>query len=150
MKKNYNGNILKLEYLKHFSNKFYQAIIELNKLVKGKKGLGMYIRISIKAGGIELFANALKMNGYFEYDKDGRYDIRDDSIDCVTGLKYIDFIKKYKSKDKFTPSTFLYITGSYEEGEELPEAKQEIITDVFNSRSNRYGTKIKFILGSKL
>ena len=151
-KKTITGNILKLEYLKHFSNKFYQAIIELNKLVKGKKGLGTAFVYSnlVKAGGIELFANALKMNGYFEYDKDGRYDIRDDSIDCVTGLKYIDFIKKYKSKDKFTPSTFLYITGTYEEGEELPEAKQEIITNVFNNRSNRYGTKIKFILGSKV
>jgi hypothetical protein len=36
--KNITGNILKLEYLRYFSIKFYKIIRRLNKLVEGKKG----------------------------------------------------------------------------------------------------------------
>ena len=151
-RKTIGGKILKLEYLKLFSSKFHKAILEINDLVEGKKGPGTAFVYSnlVKAGGIELFAEALTENGYFEYNEDEEYDLQNNSRDALTGLTYEQFKKKNKDIKNFQPSTFILVTGGLEDGEEIPEVKQKIIRDVFNSSENKFGSKLKLVLGSKV
>jgi hypothetical protein len=104
----------------------------------------------VKAGGIEIFAEILLMNGYLEYQEDFRnYEIKDDTIDYKTGLKYIDYKKKYNSNN-FKPATFILITGSSEDADDIPEVKQKIIREVYNNINNIDGKFIKICLGSKV
>jgi hypothetical protein len=49
----------------------------------------------VKAGGIEIFAEVLLLNGYLEYNENKNYDIKEDTIDYKTGLQYKDYKKKY-------------------------------------------------------
>ncbi len=151
--KNITGNILKLDYLKYFSSKFYKCIKKLNKLVEGKKGSSTAFIYSnlVKAGGIELFAEALKVNGYLEYMEDSsQYNITDNTLDSRTGIPYGEF-KKKKNANDFHPATFITITGGVDEsGEDVPEIKQRIIRTVFNNVNNKEGKYLKFVLGSKV
>jgi hypothetical protein len=91
------------------------------------------------------------MNGYLEYQEDFKnYDIKDETIDYKTGLKFIDFKKKYDINN-FAPATFILITGGTDEsGEDIPEIKQKIIREVFNNVNNIDGKQIKLCLGSKV
>jgi len=153
-KKNVSGYILKKEYLRYFSIKFYKALRRLNKLFEGKsdKNIGTAFVYSnlVRAGGMEIFAEVLLMNGYLEYQDSKIYDIKDDTIDYKTGLKFIDYKKKYNAK-QFKPATFILITGSVDEGgEDIPEFKQKIIRNVFNNVNNIDGKDIKLCLGSKV
>jgi len=152
--KNITGYILKKEYLKYFSIKFYKALKRLDKLFDNvsDKQLGTVFMYSnlVKAGGIEIFAEILLMNGYLEYQEDFRnYEIKDDTIDYKTGLKYIDYKKKYNSNN-FKPATFILITGGSEDAEDIPEVKQKIIREVYNNINNIDGKFIKICLGSKV
>jgi len=154
-KKNLSGYILKREYLRYFSIKFYKALTRLDKLFNDKsdKQLGTAFVYSnlVKAGGMEIFAEVLLMNGYLEYQEDFKsYDIKDDTIDYKTGLKFIDFKKKYDA-NSFAPATFILITGGVDEsGEDIPEIKQKIIREVYNNVNNIDGKYIKLCLGSKV
>lgn len=152
-RKNITGNILKLDYLKQFSIKFYKTISRLQKLVEGKKGAGTaFVYSNLKrAGGMELFADALEMNGYLEYNQDpNEYIINEDTIDAITGITFAEFKKKFDSKS-FKPATFLLITGGGgEEGDELPEIKQKIIREVFNNPDNKNGANLKLVLGTRV
>jgi hypothetical protein len=90
------------------------------------------------------------MNGYLEYQENSKnYDIKDETIDYKTGIKFIDFKKKYNIND-FSPATFILITGTDENTEDIPEVKQKIIAEVFNSNNNIDGKLIKICLGSKV
>ena len=153
-RKNITGLILKLPYIKTFSIKFYRLIKRLGKLIEGYKGVGTAFVYSnlVKAGGIELFAEALLQNGYLEYMDDSRdYDIQDETIDYKTGHTYSYFKKNKMDLTKFKPATFILVTGSADEsGEDLPEIKQKQIQDVFNNYDNIDGKHIKFILGSRV
>jgi len=154
-KKNLSGYILKKEYLRYFSIKFYKALERLNKLFvdKSDKKIGTTFIYSnlVKAGGMEIFAEVLLMNGYLEYQEDFKnYDIKDDTIDYKTGLKFIDYKKKYGATN-FAPATFILITGGTDEsGEDIPEIKQNIIREVYNNVNNIDGRNIKICLGSKV
>jgi len=154
-KKNISGYILKKEYLRHFSIKFYKALGRLDKLFwdTSDKQLGTCFIYSnlVKAGGMEIFAEALLMNGYLEYQENFKnYDIKDDTIDYKTGLTFTNFKKKYNAAD-FHPATYILITGGVDEsGEDIPEIKQKIIRDVYNSVDNIDGRHIKLCLGSKV
>ncbi len=151
--KNITGNILKLDYLKYFSSKFYKCIKKLNRMVEGDKGAGTAFVYSnlVKAGGMELFAEALKMNGYLEYTEDNNYNITDNTRDATTGLTLEEFKKKKLSLKDFYPATFIIITGGTDEtGEDIPEVKQKIIRNVFNNIENVNGKLIKLVLGSKV
>ena len=153
-KKNITGLILKLEYIKTFSIKFYTILTNINKLIVGQKGPSTAFIYSnlVKAGGMELFAEVLLQNGYLEYQDDAKqYDIKDETIDYKTGITYLDFKKKKMNLSEFRPATFILITGGTDEmGEDLPEIKQKMIQDVFNSPDNIDGRHIKFILGSRV
>ena len=154
-KKNLSGYILKKQYLKCFSIKFYKALNRLNKLFvdKSDKKLGTVFVYSnlVNAGGIEIFAEVLLMNGYLEYNENyNNYNIKDDTIDYKTGIPFSEYKKKYKSSE-FMPATFILITGSVDEnGENIPEIKQKIIRDVYNNVNNIDGKYIKVCLGSKV
>ena len=150
--KNITGLILNLKYLKMFSIKFFKIIGRLNKLIEKKKGSGTAFVYSnlVKAGGIELFAETLIQNGYLEYREDNNYDIKDDTIDYKTGLTSIEYKKQKFNLTFFKPATFILITGGSEDSDSLPEVKQKIIKDVFNSIDNIDGKHIKFLLGSRV
>jgi DNA polymerase III delta prime subunit len=154
-KKNISGYILKKEYLRFFSIKFYKALNRINKLFidTSDKKLGtMFIYSNlVKAGGMEIFAEVLLMNGYLEYQEDKKnYNIKEDTIDYKTGLKFSDYKKIYKISD-FAPAVYILITGSTDEGmEDIPEVKQKIIRNVFNNVNNIDGKYIKLLLGSKV
>ena len=152
--KNITGKILELKYLKIFSSKFYQCILKLNRLVEGDKGAGTAFIYSnlVKAGGMELFAEALKVNGYLEYmDNESQYNIQDNTIDSRTGLTYSMFKKKKLNINDFHPATFIIITGGMDEsGEDIPEIKQKIIRQIFNNVENIEGKLLKFVLGSRV
>jgi superfamily II DNA or RNA helicase len=150
--KNITGLILKLKYIRHFSVKFYKMMKRLNKLVDGLKGPKTAFVYSnlVNAGGMELFAEALIQNGYHEYMENPKdYDIKDDSIDYKTGLTFIEYKKKYNA-NQFKPATFLLITGSGEDGENIPEIKQNFIQDVYNNVDNIDGKHIKLLLGTRV
>jgi hypothetical protein len=152
--KNITGLILKSQYIKFFSIKFYTILNTLGKLVEGEKGCSTAFVYSnlVKAGGMELFAETLIQNGYLEYNEDPRnYDIKDETIDYKTGLTLSEFKKKKFNISTFKPATFLLVTGGADEsGEDLPEIKQKIIQEVFNNSDNIDGKHIKFILGSRV
>ena len=150
--KNITGLILNLKYLKMFSIKFFKIIGRLNKLIEKKKGSGTAFVYSnlVKAGGIELFAETLIQNGYLEYREDNNYDIKDDTIDYKTGLTSLEYKKQKFNLTFFKPATFILITGGNEDSDSLPEVKQKIIKDVFNSVDNIDGKHIKFLLGSRV
>jgi len=152
--KNITGLILKLPYLKTFSIKFFNILNSLNTLVEGNKGASTAFIYSnlVKAGGMELFSETLLQNGYLEYNEDPQnYDIKDDTLDYKTGFTFLEFKKKNININTFKPATVLLVTGSIDEnGEDLPEIKQQIIQEVFNSVNNTDGRLIKFVLGSRV
>ena len=158
--KNITGEILKLKYLRYFSIKFYKIIKRLNKLIDGKKGTGTAFIYSnlVRAGGVEMFAECLKQNGYLEYQENSNnYDIKDETIDYKTGKTYAEFKKeqrtdlKKEQRTDFKPAIFILITGSMDEsGEDVSEVKQKIIKDVFNNPDNISGKNIKLCLGSRV
>ena len=153
-KKSITGLILKIPYIKKFSTKFFTIIENLNQLVDNKKGAATAFVYSnlVKAGGMELFAEALLQNGYLEYQEDSaNYDIKDDTQDYKTGLTYSEFKKKKMNLNEFKPATFILITGGADEsGEDIPEIKQKIVQEVFNNPNNINGKDIKFVLGSRV
>jgi hypothetical protein len=148
-----NGLILNLKYLRYFSIKFYKTIKRLSKLVDGNKGSGTAFIYSnlVKAGGMEIFADALKENGYLEYqDNPNNYDIKENTIDYKTGKTYAQLQKEGNLSD-FKPATYLLVTGGTDDtGEDIPEIKQKIIREIFNKASNKNGKYLKFILGTKV
>lgn len=154
-KNNLSGYILKEEYLRYFSIKFYKALKRLKKLFNGVSdktaGTAFVYSNLVKAGGMEIFAEVLLMNGYLEYQEDFRdYNIKNDTIDYKTGLTFADYKQKYNGTN-FYPAIFILITGGVDEsGEDIPEIKQRIIRDVFNNKNNIDGKYIKLCLGSKV
>jgi DNA polymerase III delta prime subunit len=151
-KKNISGLLLKLPYVKNFSIKFYKLINRLFKLIDGKKGASTAFIYSnfVESGGIKLFAESLIQNGYLEYDENYfNYDIKDETIDYKTGLTYLEFKKKYNISN-FRPATYILLTGSSDDTDDIPEVKQRLIRDVFNNYDNIDGKNIKLVLGSRV
>jgi len=152
--KNITGNYLKLKYLNTFSSKFYECLTNLNSLTEKNKSLGTAFVYSnlVHAGGIELFAEALKINGYLDFKENKNdYIINDNTIDSRTGYSFLYFKKNNLNMNDFNPATYLLVTGSSEDGgEEISEEKQKIIRTIFNNQSNKDGKFLKIILGSKV
>ena len=122
-------------------------------LVDSKNNLGtsfIYSNLN-HAGGIELFAEVLRINGFLEFKENkNEYIINDNTIDYRTGKTYMFFKNKLNLND-FYPATYLLVTGTSEDGgDEISEEKQKVIRNVFNSISNKDGKFLKFILGSRV
>jgi len=142
------GMIFNEKYLRNFSTKFYEAYMNLSKLVDKNVGTA-FVYSNLVTIGIELFKIVLLNNGYLEFNEDGSpY-----SISPTTKCHYCGKEKRDQHiKHEFKPATFLVVTGGSEEGGDamLPENKKKIIESVFNNINNKDGSRIKFILGSKV
>ena len=149
--KSITGLIFKKENIKYFSIKFYNALENLESLVKDKKGAGTaFIYFNLVKVGIDLFTEILEMNGYMEYNELGSYNITDYTIDAITGLTFREF-KEKKIPDNFYPATYITMTGKSEDNDDqLPEIKKRILDSVFNNITNKDGKYIKLVLGSKV
>jgi hypothetical protein len=86
------GKIFKLENLKNFSTKFYQALVNIKQLVFGKQGpKTALIYSNLVKVGIELFQEVLLQNGYLEYQEDEQnYQISSDTECYYCGIKHKD------------------------------------------------------------
>ena len=132
--KSITGLIFKKENIKHFSVKFYNALENLDLLVKGKNGAGTaFIYFNLVKVGIDLFTEVLEMNGYMEYNETGSYNITDNTVDAITGLTFREF-KESKITDTFYPATYITMTGKSEDNDDqLPEIKKRILDSVYKA-----------------
>ena len=174
------GKILKIEYLKNFSVKFYKALKKVNRLIWGKKGSRTaFVYSNLVKVGIEIFQEILLTNGYLEYDENpNNYKIKPTTRCYFCGKTFGEHqqrksekinlqSRQYKISDSsteyvkpkgevpehtFHPATFVAVTGkSTEEAAEIiPEEKQHILKNIFSSVDNIDGKTIKLILGSKV
>jgi len=168
------GRILKKEYLKMFSTKFYKALKKINRLTCHKKGAKTaFIYSNLVKVGIDIFAQVLLQNGYIEYQEDiASYQISGDTICYYCGIthKHHGTINNTQSDNKndsassteykkskiephtFYPATFITVTGKGgdDTADVIPEEKKKIIDDVFNNYENKEGKFLKLILGSKV
>jgi hypothetical protein len=142
------GLIFKQPYLKHFSIKFNTCF---NNLLQLKNGVAFIYSYLVRYG-IELFEQVLIQNGCFEYNEDNNYNISDDSLDAITNLTYKEFKKQnINNKQDFYPTTYIKITGQTDDNNDINvEEKNKLLNNVFSQIDNINGSKIKFILGSKV
>lgn len=153
--KNITGAILKKEYLKFFSTKFYQALDDLqnNLFSNGNKDESRtgFVYSNLVKTGIEIFQEILIQNGFLEFDENSNnYQIKDNTVCYYCGKNHKDH--KESNTHKFYPATFLVITGqsSEETAEAVPENNKKLINKYFNEYENRNGKLIKLVLGSKV
>lgn len=162
--KNITGAILKKDYLKYFSTKFYQAYVDMetnlfiggpNSNMESRTG---FIYSNLVKTGIEIFQEILNVNGFLPYDENkNNYQIKDNTKCYFCGKSHKEHEdnktnSKKSYEHKFAPATYLVVTGqSTEEGaENMPEENREIIKKVFSNIENKNGKNIKLILGSKV
>lgn len=146
---NIEGSMFHLEYLENFSTKYYQAMKLISELVEGKRGAQTaFVYSNAVKTGIEIFEIILRENGYLEYNKEGSYNIKDNTV-CYCGTKHKDHSKH---KHRFKPATFITLTGAINEDGENMENDEKIKTlnDVFNNTNNIQGKNIKLVLGSSV
>ena len=178
--KSITGKILKMEYLKNFSIKFYKALKKINRLVWGKKGARTaFVYSNLVKVGIEVFQEVLLMNGYLEYDENpNNYKIKPNTKCYYCGKTYMehqqqkikqtqqsrqqinisDSSSEYEKQNGpvpehiFHPCVFVSVTGksTEEAAEVIPEEKQYILKNVFSNIENIEGKLIKLVLGSKV
>lgn len=146
--KSITGLIFKKENIKYFSVKFYNALDNLSKLVNQNAGTVFFYFNLVKVG-VDLFTEVLDANGYLEYNENNNYNITDDTLDAVTGLTYKKFNETH-SRQTFNPATYVTMTGQGEDTDDLPEIKMKILREVFNNISNKDGSKIKLVIGSRV
>lgn len=149
------GKILKYPNLRFFSVKFNKALKNISKLVYGKKGnKTAFIYSNLVTVGITLFQEILLENGYLEYQEDfSNYQFKNDTICYYCGITLDNHnnLNKDIPEHKFSPATFIVITGKVgEEEDTIQEDKIRIIGNIFNNVNNSEGKYIKFLLGSKV
>lgn len=90
--KSISGLILKKEYLKLFSVKFYKALKKISRLVYQKKGARTaFVYSNLVKVGIELFQEILLENGYLEYNENqSNYKIINETICYYCGKTYFE------------------------------------------------------------
>ena len=85
------GKFMEIENLKHFSTKFYRALTNLNRLVWGQKGARTaFVYSNLVKVGIEVFEQILSQNGYLEYQADGDYKIKSNTLCYFCGKTFKD------------------------------------------------------------
>ena len=172
--KNITGAILKKEYLKTFSTKFYQSLIdventlfykekdtnkkdsneeEYNKIYNENESRTGFVYSNLVKIGIEIYKEILLFNGWLEFDENpGNYKIKDDTICYFCGKTFHEHKGIINKNHEFGPAIFMTVTGqTSEESEELiPEDKKKILTNIFSGLKNKEGKFIKLVLGSKV
>ena len=156
--KNITGAILKKEYLKYFSVKFYQALIDIESNLfyneKTNESRTGFIYSNLVKIGIEIFQEILNVNGYLEFDENiNNYQVKDNTVCYYCGKTHKTHLNSNnKETHEFFPATYLVVTGqsNEENAEMMPENNKKIITNVFNNVDNKNGKNIKLVLGSKV
>lgn len=155
--KNITGAILKKEYLKHFSTKFYQALVDIDSNLfatkDNKESRTGFVYSNLVKIGIEIFQEILIQNGFLEFDENSNnYQIKENTVCYYCGKPHKDH--KDTPTHKFHPATFIVVTGqsSEESAEVVAEDKdnKKIINNYFNNIENKDGKLIKLVLGSKV
>jgi len=144
-----SGSIFNEQYLKYFSIKFYEALIEINNRIPGKKGQSkIFVFSNLVRVGIALFREVLLMNGYLEYEPNAMYQLSKDTRCYMCDVKHGNHEHE---NHKFYPAVFMTIVGKLEETSEnntISDSQFDIIRKVFNNRDNIDGKKLKIIIGS--
>ena len=153
-KNNISGKIFEKKYVKFFSIKFYNILLNLQNIFESTENKTesrtCFIYSNLVKNGIELMESLLINNGYLEFDEKQNYNITDDTIDYRTGLKYSEY-KKLNTLISFSPATYIIFVGNSNLNEYvLPEEKKRLLDDVFNHENNIDGKNIKIILGSRI
>lgn len=149
------GDIFNEKYLRHFSIKFYTALMKINETVYGQRGTGLlFIYSNLVRVGIDVFQEVLQRNGYLEYQEiSTNYAIKPDTRCYYCGHPYgtHDHIPIDIPKHDYYPATYISITGkSDENADQIPEEKHRILRNVFNTVENKDGKFIKMVIGSKV
>ena len=155
--KTITGEIFSEKYLRNFSAKFYEALMNLNKMVHGQEGHGLsFVYSNLVDVGAKLFREVLRVNGYLEYQENSiGYSINDNTRCYYCDVRYGNH-KNLPSDipdHQYHPATFLTITGKAQESvevEQIADDKFEFIRNVFNRPFNKNGKYIKIIIGSRV
>ena len=155
--KNITGAILKKKYIRHFSTKFYQAMVDIEANLfynsETKESRTGFVYSNLVKIGIEIFQEALIQNGYLEYDENSsNYHLNDDTICYFCGKTHKEHNNKILPEHSFSPATFVVVTGtaSEESADLIPEDRKKLLDSVFSNISNKEGKQIKLVLGSKV
>ena len=147
----FTGDILLLQNIENFSSKMAHCLKNIMQTFEGKQGAATsFVYANLRTVGIDIFDEILVMNGFLRYKESGDYEIKDNTIDYLHGLTYVEFRMKY-GKEKFYPATFVKFTGSDEDQEEEePDEKINLLKRIFNDVMNKQGKNIKLVLGTKV
>lgn len=153
-----SGDIFHEKYLKHFSIKFYNALIDMNRMNCEEDGAGLlFVYCNLVKVGIDIFQEVLKQNGYLEFQESmSNYAIRANTRCYYCNHPYHQH-KKLPEKipfHEFYPATFVSVTGKADEvgldNQQIPEEKFRLISEVFVNPQNKYGKFLKIIIGSRV
>jgi superfamily II DNA or RNA helicase len=127
-----SGKFMKLSNLKKYSIKYWRC---LKEIINSSSGNGLIFSRYVYNSGILLFGEILKWNGFIHYGE---------NFDLINKRDYMKN-KLYKNPDKdFIPARFYVLHGGIDRDE------RNKIIKIFNSKENRDGKIIKYILGSNL
>ena len=149
------GSIFKLENVKQFSVKYYNALTNINKNIINENGPGIsFVYQKLIESGILIFEEILNQNGYLNYfEKDTVSEYKLDNVRC----SYCGIIKKnHKNiKHEYNPAIYLSITGETDKSnideDELSssiEDRLNIINKTVNNINNIDGKYVKILIGS--
>lgn len=141
-----SGKIFHEKYLAHFSPKYLKCLQQLNTLTGTA-----FIYSNLVQVGIKLFEEVLLENGYLEYQDSGNYIFNQGTRHYKYNISYKEFNENPKyANEKFSPATYILVTGNIEDGMDIPTEKLNTIKSVFNNLENQDGRYIKLLLGSKV
>ena len=131
--KSISGKILRIDYLKNFSVKFYKALKKVNRLIWSKKGSRTaFVYSNLVKVGIEIFQEILLMNGYLEYDENpNNYKIKPSTRCYFCGKTYLEHQQLNVKKSELMRLQ-LNISESSTEYEKFEKPKGEIPEHVFH------------------
>ena len=150
---NITGKILNKKYIKHFSQKFYKILDDIdNNLFKSDKNISSigFVYSRLVSYGINLFQEILLENGYLEYDENPtKYNIKDNTICYYCGIQKQNH--KNTSTHTFKPATFLKLTGQDSDDSNVEQdIKVDYVDKVYSDIKNKEGKYIKLLLGSSV
>jgi hypothetical protein len=124
------GKFMEIDNLKHFSTKFYKALKNLNRLVWGQKGARTaFVYSNLVKVGIEIFEQILLQNGYLEYNTEGDYKIKSNTLCYYCGRIFKDhhLINSNKQQKRQVNRKQ---RGGNESEEGFEDASEELFEDV--------------------
>lgn len=149
------GSFLKMENLKYFSIKFYQALLNIGKNIVNPRtqktdnhfaGPGLiFVYSNLVAIGVNIFEEVLKENGYVDYRQKKEWRRNPNAICYKCGF----IQKQHLNKDhSFSPAIFVSLTGQSEVQEN--EGERDEILNTFRNPDNTDGRHIKILLGTSV